>query len=128
MLLSIEESINSFSQFITVIVLFVFVLGITYLTTRYIAGYQKSKFKAGNMELIEGLRISNSKYLQIVRVGNRYLVMAVCKDTITLLAELKEEELVISEEEAIPMDFKNLLEKAKRFRSDRNGQDTDKGK
>lgn len=129
MLLSIEDSVSSFAQFITVLLLFVFVLGITYFTTRYIAGYQKSRIKTGNIELLESLRISNNKYLQIARVGEQYLVMAVCKDTVTLLARLKEEELVIPEEgEAVPLEFKGLLEKAKRLQTQKSNRDTDKGK
>ncbi|MBQ9989721.1 MAG: flagellar biosynthetic protein FliO [Lachnospiraceae bacterium] len=123
MLLSIEDSISSYAQFITVLLLFVFVLGITYLTTRYIAGYQKSMVRSGNMELLESLRISNNKYLQIVRVGERYLIMAVCKDTVTLLAQMKEDELVILEEgKAVSLDFKGLLDKAKKLHSDRNNR------
>ena len=129
MLLSIEDSVSSFAQFITVLLLFVFVLGISYFTTRYIAGYQKSRIKTGNMELLESLRISNNKYLQIARVGEKYLVMAVCKDAVTLLAELKEEELVIPEEsEAVPLEFKGLLEKARQLHPGKSNRDTDKGK
>ena len=81
------------------------------------------------MELLESLRISNNKYLQIARVGEKYLVMAVCKDAVTLLAELKEEELVIPEEsEAVPLEFKGLLEKARQLHPGKSNRDTDKGK
>ena len=122
------DPVSSFAQFITVFLLFLAVLALTYFTTRYIAGYQKSRIKTGNMELIESLRISNNKYLQIVRAGNKYLVMAVCKDSVTFLVELKEDELIISQEEAVNLDFKGFLEKAKQLRLGNGNQDTDKGK
>lgn len=122
------DPVSSFAQFITVFLLFLAVLALTYFTTRYIAGYQKSRIKSGNMELIESLRISNNKYLQIVRAGNKYLVMAVCKDSVTFLVELKEDELIISQEEAVNLDFKGFLEKAKQLRPGNGNQDTDKGK
>ena len=122
------DPVSSFAQFITVFLLFLAVLALTYFTTRYIAGYQKSRIKTGNMELIESLRISNNKYLQIVRAGNKYLVMAVCKDSVTFLVELKEDELIISQEEALNLDFKGFLEKAKQLRLGNGNQDTDKGK
>lgn len=122
------DPVSSFAQFITVFLLFLAVLALTYFTTRYIAGYQKSRIKTGNMELIESLRISNNKYLQIVRAGNKYLVMAVCKDSVTFLVELKEDELIISQEEAVNLDFKGFLEKAKQLRLGNDNQDTDKGK
>ncbi len=129
MLLTIPDSISSFAQFITVFILFIFVVGITYVTTRYIAGYQKTRIKTGNMELMESLRISNNKYLQIVRAGKKYLVIAVCKDTVTLLAELEEEELVFMDQgEVAVLDFKGILDKAKQFYPGNKNQDTDKRK
>ena len=44
------------------------------------------------MEVMETCRISTTKYLQIVRVVNKYLVISVCKDSVTLLTELSEDE------------------------------------
>ena len=90
MLLSLGDPVSSSAQFITVLLIFLFVVAITYFTTRYIAGYQKNLIRTGNMELVESLRISNNKYLQIVKTGNKYLVIAVCKDTVTFLTELEE--------------------------------------
>ena len=101
MLLSIQSGIDSVVQFMTVLIMFVFVLGITYFTTRYIAKIQKGQMSNKNMELIDTLRISNNKYLQIVRVGERYYCMAVCKDTVTLLGEIQKEELVFYENDAM---------------------------
>lgn len=116
MILTISDSIDSFVQFLTVLIIFIFVLVITYLTTRYIAGVQKNRIRTGNMEIIETLRISNNKYLQIVKVGNRYLVMAVCRDTVTMLTELDEKELVFVESDTVSLpDFKGILEKAKQM-------------
>lgn len=82
---------NDLWQLICVILIFVFVLAVTYLTTRFIGNYQKSQVYNRNMEVIETFRISNNKYLQIIRAADKYLVIAVCKDTITLLAELSED-------------------------------------
>lgn len=128
MLLSLGDPVSSSAQFITVLLIFLFVVAITYFTTRYIAGYQKNLIRTGNMELVESLRISNNKYLQIVKTGNKYLVIAVCKDTVTFLTELEESELIISKEEAVGLDFKGLLEKAKQLRPGNGNQDIDKGK
>ena len=78
---------------------------------------------------MESLRISNNKYLQIVRAGERYIVMAVCKDTVTLLAELEKDELVfIDQGEAAVPDFKGVLDKARQFCPGNKNQDTDKRK
>ena len=50
MLLSKIDSLNAIAQFFTVIVLFVLVLGITYMTTKWIANYQKISGKGKNFE------------------------------------------------------------------------------
>ena len=114
MLLSVTSGFESVLQFITVFVIFIFVLGITYVSTRYIAGIQKEQYKTGNMEIIETLRISNNKYLQIVRAGNKYFCMAVCKDTVTMLGEIQKEELVFCENNvSAGIDFQKILEKMK---------------
>lgn len=114
MLLSLSSGLESIVQFITVLIIFIFVLGITWISTRYIAGMQKDRYKTGNMEIIETLRISNNKYLQIVRVGNKYLCMAVCKDTVTMLGEIQKEEMVFHENNLnANMNFQMILEKMK---------------
>ena len=119
------SGLDSVVQFITVLFIFIFVLGITYFTTRFVAGIQKDKYKTGNMELIETLRISNNKYLQIVRVGDKYFCMAVCKDTVTMLGEIQKEEMVFQENNAnVPMSFQDVLEKMKHKQLTRGKRDT----
>ena len=125
MLLSVTSGFESVLQFITVLIIFVFVLGITYISTRYIVGIQKEQYKTGNMELIETLRISNNKYLQIVRAGNKYFCMAVCKDTVTMLGEIQKEELVFHENNVnAGIDFQKVLEKMKQKQLGNRKHDT----
>lgn len=116
MLLTGINKADSYFQFITVLVLFVFVLGITYITTRWIANYQKGKTAGGNLEVVETMRITSNKYVQIVRAGNKYLVIAVGKDEIHMLAELSEDELMFADTGAgSDMDFGSILDKFKRL-------------
>ena len=114
MLLSISGSINSLVQFFAVLFIFLFVLIITYFTTRYIAGVHKGKLSCSNIEVVDSLRISNNKYLQIVKVGKKYLCMAVCKDTVTMLVELEEDDIQISETTDVTFDFQKIFEKVKK--------------
>ena len=119
------SGIDSVIQFITVLFIFVFVLGITYITTRYVAGIQKDKYKTGNMELIETLRISNNKYLQIVRAADKYYCIAVCKDTITMLGEIQKENMVFYENGVnANLNFQNIFERIKQKQPDSRKQDT----
>ena len=125
MLLSLGTGLESVIQFITVLLIFVFVLVITWISTKYLAGIQKDRYKTGNMELIETLRISNNKYMQIVRVGNKYYCMAVCKDTVTMLGEVRKEDMIFSDNNvSANMDFHKILESMKQKALGNKEQDT----
>ena len=112
MLLTVSGRTDSYVQFMTILVLFVFVLGITYVVTRWIGGYQKSASSNTNMEIVETLRMANNKYLQIVRVGQKYLAVAVCKDSVTMLTEIPKDDLCFSEGNSGGLSgFKDVLTK-----------------
>ncbi|MEY8235565.1 flagellar biosynthetic protein FliO [Lachnospiraceae bacterium 66-29] len=93
-LLEIFSGWESFFQLISVLLIFLFVLVITYVSTRWVAQYQRGAMKNRNIQVIETFRVNNNKFIQIIQVGKKYLVISVCKDTINILAELIEEELI----------------------------------
>ena len=93
-LLEIFSGWESFFQLISVLLIFLFVLVITYVSTRWVAQYQRGTMKNRNIQVIETFRVNNNKFIQIIQVGKKYLVISVCKDTINILAELIEEELI----------------------------------
>lgn len=115
MILTVVSRLDSVVQFLTVLVIFVIVLGATWLTTRFIAGFQKGKLRGSNFEVIDSFRISQSKYMQLIRIGDRYLAIAVCKDTVTVLTELSKDAVVYPEDIAgdTPVQFEEFLKKAK---------------
>ena len=112
-------SIESIARLITTLLIFIFVLFITFWTSKFIAGYQKKNMITGNMEVVEMVRIAQNKYLQIVRAGEQYYMIALGKDTVTLIAQLDPEELQFkteTSEQSQYVDFKAILEKAKNSR------------
>lgn len=110
-MLLLTSGAGSYAQFITVLLIFVVVLGITAWTTRWIANYQKQQNVNENIQVIETTRIANNKYIQIIRAGEKYMVIAVCKDTVTMLGEIPEEQLK-EKTPAQSFSFRELLEKA----------------
>ena len=101
-------------QFLTVLIIFIAVLALTYFTTRWTANYQKEKLAGRNVEVIETFRLTTNKYIQIVRTGKKYLVLALCKDTVTMLTELDEEEIQKKEEKGgNAFSFQSILDSAK---------------
>ena len=114
MLLAGQGTLESLAQFLTALLIFVFVLVITWLTTKYIGNLQKQRMTGTNIEIIETTKITPTKYLQIIRAGEKYLLIAVCKDTVTMLTELPKDSLALENGRVSEqMDFKILLEKAK---------------
>ncbi len=85
---------DGYAQFITVLVIFILVLAVTAFVTRWIANYQKQQNANLNVEVIETTQIGANKYIQIVRLGKTYKAIAVCKDTVTCLGEVPEEQLI----------------------------------
>lgn len=117
MLLMITTRADSYIQFITVLILFVLILAVTYLVTRWIAKVQKDKVGVGNLEVIETCRISPNKYIQIVRTGEKYLVIAVGKDEIHMLSELSEDELVLQRDiQEQPINFAGILDRVRKIK------------
>ena len=105
---------SSYLQFIFVLFIFIAVLAITYFFTKWVAGYQKERSASSNIDILETARISATKYIQLVRIGQKYFAIAVGKDEVTLLGELSPDEINIREDEAEEtLNFKDILEKIK---------------
>lgn len=114
------SSLKSIGQLICAVVLFLFVLFLAYLTARIAGGFQSNVINGhSNIKIIEVFRLSNSKLIEIVKIGDKYLALAVCKDTVTVLTELSAEELLKQEASLEPINFKNILEKMKNGKQDK---------
>ncbi len=89
----LSASLESFLQLISTLLIFIFVLAITYFTTRWIAKYQKVNMKSKNLRIIENISAGNNMHICLVKAGTEYLVVSIGKEEIRLLATLKEEQL-----------------------------------
>ncbi len=115
---------NSFVQFMTALLVFVFVILLTRFSIKWAGKLQKSGSTNKNMEIVEVMKISPNQYVQIIKVGERYFLIGVGKEETTYFAELNQDDLDLSPEGALPQDnFQQLLNKAKERihkRSDRD--------
>lgn len=122
LLILIGNSADSYAQLLTVLVIFVVVLfGATY-ATKWIAGYQKKSGMAGNIELLDATRLTNNKYIQIVRLGETYYALAICKDTVTVIGEIPGEELKISKQSPPGASFQEILSELKNRKETKDGE------
>ncbi len=113
---------DSYAQFITVLLIFVAVLAVTALVTKWIAGYQKQQGTEGNIEVKETVRIANNKYIQLIRIGETYFAVAVCKDTVTTLGEIPAEQLKEKTTCNNTSGFRELLERAAKKQNEEKEQ------
>ena len=111
---------EAFAQLLTLLVVFIFVLAFTYFATRWAGNMQKNKMAGSNIQILETMRVTNSKYIQIVKIGSKCFAVAVCKDTMTFLCEVNEDELTYSSESRMinTEGFKTILEKFKKDKPD----------
>jgi flagellar protein FliO/FliZ len=107
---------EAFAQLLTLLIIFIFVLALTYFATRFVGNYQKNKLSGSNIKILETMKISNTKYIQIVQIGSKCFAIAICKDEVTYLCELNRDELIYQETSTLrnSESFKSILDKFKK--------------
>lgn len=119
-----EGSLDNFLQLLGAIGVFLFVLVLAYFVTRWIGNYQKVQTKDRNMQIIEGLRVGNNKYIQLVKVADEYLLVGIGKDRVEFLTKLSEEN---AQKIQLPSDaktesFQEILKKFKTEKKDKTSK------
>ena len=104
---------DAYLQFISILIIFIAVLAATYYVTKWIANYQKGAESGKNIDIIETCKISATKYVQIIRIGERYVAIGVSKDEITNLGDVPADDLQFNTETKENLSFKEVLEKIK---------------
>jgi flagellar protein FliO/FliZ len=111
MLATAQNSLQSLFELLGLILIFVIVLVVCYYTTRFVAGRQLVQKKVGNFEIVETFAIAQNKCLQLIRMGNKYVVISIAKDSITYITELEENEVCQIQKNAVASgkSFKEIL-------------------
>ena len=104
-----SSRLEAFAQLITLVLIFAFVLALTYFATKWVGNYQKEKMSGSNITVLETMKISGTKYLQIIKIGTKCFAIAVCKDTITYLIYRENNSSKLKSE-----NFNAILEKFKK--------------
>lgn len=108
---------ESIWQLISVSIVFLIVLGLSYYTTRWISKIQKKQSYNKNIQVIETFKITTNKYIQIIRTGEKYLVIAIAKENISMLTELTEQQLNLTMDEEVSNEtFGEILNKIKELK------------
>ena len=108
------SALQNVMQLIGVIIIFIIILIATYYTTKWIGATGIAGGRSKNIKIIETYKISQNKFIQILKTGEKYIVIGVSKDHIEYLTELDADELVVEENtEAAAVNFKDVFAKIK---------------
>lgn len=103
---------TSIWDFVQLLLLFCVILGATIATTKIVGGVKLNQLRNSNFKVIETYKITQNKFLQIIRVSNKYILISVCKDDIHFIAELNEEDVHLSDNNGQQkIQFKDILKK-----------------
>ncbi len=105
-----STTVQNIIELLSLIVIFVIVLVVCYFTTRFVAGKQLVQKKIGNFEVIETFPIAQNKYLQLIKMGTKYIVISVAKESITYITELNEEDVCQVQKNSTIISGKNFKE------------------
>ena len=78
----LATGLESFFSLVVSLFLFLFVLAACYFTTVWLGNFQKGKMGKGNIEVIEIHKLTNNKYIEIVRIGKKYYILSVTKERV----------------------------------------------
>ena len=97
-------------KMIFLVIIFIVILVLSYLVTKWYANSSLVKNKTNNIEIKESFQLAPGKTISIVRIGEKYVALAQFKDNVVKLAELTEEELILNREvEISDSSFKDVF-------------------
>ncbi len=109
-----SSRIDNIVELFGLLLVFVLILVLAYYTSKWIGKNGAGMVtKNQNITIVDTLRLSQTKYLQIIKVADKYMVIAVSKDHVEYLTEIDGEKLDITPKGTQPPSFKEILNKIK---------------
>ena len=90
-----QSALASFLKLLMLLIAFILILAASYYVTKW---YAKSGFikKQNNMEIIDTFSMGPNRQICIMRIGQKYIAVSVCKDQIRFLTEIPEDQLELT--------------------------------
>lgn len=92
-------SINMIAEFLTLGLIFIFILVLSYYTTKLVGTSRNKMMSKGNIKFIESLSIGINQ-LHIIKVGSQYFLISSSKEGIRMMSELSQENIINNEFES----------------------------
>ncbi len=90
-----DTRLSSIASLFGILAVCILVIAASYFFTRFVGGRQLSQQKNSNFKAVDTFHLAQNKYLMLIQVGKRYFVIAICKDTVTMLSELSEDDITV---------------------------------
>lgn len=105
-----DTRLSNVASLLGILAVCILVIAASYFFTRFVGGKQLSQQKNSNFKTIDTFHLAQNKYLMLLEVGRRYFVIAVCKDTVTMISELSQEDITVWKKSASnTTSFKNIF-------------------
>jgi flagellar protein FliO/FliZ len=112
--------VNNLLQLAGLCLLLILILIAAYYTSKFVGRWKLKEIKSSNFNVVDTYRIDSNKMLQIIKVANKFLIIAVGKDTITYISELNEADITFKKD----MDSHQKVSFNKIFEKIKNGNRT----
>lgn len=125
-ILTNNNNTTSILQLFFFIIAFIFVLVLAVYSTRLLASSSYLKNRNKNIKVLESIGIGYHNSIQLIQIGNRYILIGNTKEKVTLLLDLKQDDIALSDlqdNEFIYSSFKKYYNKHfKKEPSNRDGE------
>ena len=109
-----NNSLMSIGQLFFFIVAFVIVLFLAVYITRLLATSSYLKLHNKNIKILESIGVGHQNSIQLIKVGEKYILIGNTKEKITFLLDLEEDDIVLQDEinqKTTPSSFKESFDK-----------------
>ncbi|MCL1924781.1 MAG: flagellar biosynthetic protein FliO [Defluviitaleaceae bacterium] len=96
-----------FSNVIMLLFSLAFVIVLAIYVTKLVAGAKLRGF-GKNLKIIESIGVGQNNSVLLLKVGEKYILIGTGKDSVNLLCNIDEHDIVLEERQQTP-DFKNML-------------------
>lgn len=107
-----SSTMDNALQLFGLILMFCFVLAATYLTSRFVGRSKLGQLRNKNFKVIETYKVAPNKFLQLIKMGSKYVVVSIGKDEVRFITELSEEDVLLPmDNEQQGMKFSDFIAK-----------------
>lgn len=86
--------LKGIGELIVLLLIFIGILFLAYWSSKIAARFQSGSMKNRNMTVVETMRVQNNKFIQIIKIADKFIVIGIGKDEIHFLTELDGSQLI----------------------------------